>query len=76
MPNAYAMEPTPEPPAAWPSALLPADQVLRLLNVHHAALVALGGQRAVTTLRWLVLAELDRTAPERPPKPTDSPDFN
>ena len=70
------MTDAPDPPAPWPAALLPAGQVLAWLNAHHAHLGALlGGQRATTTLRWLVLAELDRSAPERLPKPADMPDF-
>jgi hypothetical protein len=48
-------------PAAWPSMLPPPLQLLRWLD-------ALPPGPESRALRWLVLAELDRTAPE-PPAP-------
>lgn len=58
--------------APWP-ALLPAplqllgwlDEQTRAHRTNADTLRLLGG------LRWLVLAEVDRTAPDPPPKPPD-----
>ena len=64
-----AFDPTPAAPAApapWPAMFAPAGEVLAWLNRQRPA--AASEKRLLLTLRWLVFAELERTAPEPVPR--------
>jgi hypothetical protein len=51
----------------WPKYFPPADELLTWLATVKPQLPA-GSEKHLAALRWLVLTELDRTAPE-PPEP-------
>jgi hypothetical protein len=62
------LSPTPGP-AAWPRLLTPPAELLAWLGREHQRLTNGGDAclaRHVRTLRWLVLAELHRSAPDAP----------
>lgn len=55
---------------AWPATFTPPAALLGWLDeLSRQRHVGPEAKRHLLTLRWLVLAELDRTAPEPPPKP-------
>lgn len=60
-----------EPTAPWPGYLTPPGELWAWLQQEALRRQKEGEPtwRHLATLRWLVLAELDRTAPEPPAKP-------
>jgi hypothetical protein len=55
-------------PVPWPRLLTPPAEAMAWLHRHHAALLRLDETAAavLSTLHYLVLAELDQTAPAAP----------